>query len=220
MIKLEATLTLILSLILVVCIAVVPISTDDGKQRSIHSFLIDASPKEIRTNFKIFLTNMKIRPVPLAKKRSERLLSKLYKEERILKEEIEELEKNLNRITNNMARGAIKVLEVKGDLKKSSDPSRPRAVVTQLTTSRIDEWKTSLEAKRRQFLNLRAKIMETKNIIKDPENYISIPSNYGQNPEEQREREKEVLIADRKNMQYRADIIQEKATPSWLTDDF
>lgn len=191
---------------------------------NLAKYLPDATTKELKNNFKVFLTNAKIRQVPLAKKRSEVLLTKLYKDERVLKEEIQNLERNLAMVGNNMKRHGLRVIEV-SDHKKSDDvdgqPRKPRIKVSALTSSRIDEWKSELEAKRVELGELRAKIKESENIIKNPENYISIPTNYGQkDPEDVREAEREVLINDRENMDFRMKIATGEDRPAWITDNW
>lgn len=191
---------------------------------NLQKLLPEATTKEIRNNFKVFLTNAKIRQVPLAKKRSELLLSKLYKEERVLKEQIQNLERNLGMVGNNMKRQGLRVIEV-SDHKKEEDVKgqtrKPKIKVSDLTSSRIDEWKAELEAKKAEFAELRSKIEESKNIIKNPENYISIPTNYGRRDvEDVREAEREILINDRENMDFRLKIATRQDVPAWITDSW
>lgn len=185
--------------------------------------LPDASGKEIKNNLKVMLTNMKLRKVPIAKKRSERTLSRLYREERELGEQIKELETNLAQVSQGKRRTTYTMLEVRPanhGQPRGDDGLRPAARVTQLTEAKIDEWETTLKAKREQLDDVRKKIAEAKEIIKNPEDYVSVPTDYGRDPAGQRAREKELLVKDRENMSFREQVQTGQVAPLWITDSF
>lgn len=177
--------------------------------------LPEASAKEIKNNVKILLTKLKVRDIPLAQDRSEKYLAKLYKEERQTKQEIEDIQKNLE--LSKISR-RIRLPESRAN-EHGPETGRSRATskVLQLTHSRMAD----LEEKRLQLSAIQSAIAETKKIIQNPENYVFVPTNYGKDPEGQREIERELLIKDRENMQYRYQIASgEIDPPLWITDNF
>lgn len=196
--------------------------------------------KMFRTEFKIFLANWNVRRVPLTKKYAERTLSKLYKDEKVLINEIRVLKTNLNIVDNNKERNGMRVLQVqtgnnnnnngnknsrasnKDDTNNSNnDLRKPRFKLSEVTGPRIEKWQQELAEKEDEFQEIRKKIEETKRLIKEPDSYISVPNNYGRvDPERQREREREVLIRDREAMEWRSQIASEQIQPTWLVDSW
>lgn len=177
--------------------------------------LPEASAKEIKNNVKILLTKLKVRDIPLAQDRSEKYLAELYKEERQTKQEIEDIQKNLE--LSKISR-RIRVPEPRNnEYAAETGKSRATYKVLQLTNSRMAD----LEEKKVQLSAIQSAIAETKKIIQNPENYVFVPTNYGKDPEGQREIERELLIKDRENMQYRYQIASgEIDSPLWITDNF
>lgn len=184
----SSTFTLALSLLAPMLILVAKLDFVLATESPLNKFMLDT---ETKNNFKVFLTNMKVRNVPLAKESSENYLARLYKLEHNLKEDIEGLQKNL-------------VLEDRSLFAEAN----------------VDLLKSTLEDKNHQLLEVQTKISETKKVIKDPKNSIMVPRNYGLDPAEQREREKEQLIRDRENSNYRSDVLEGKIQPSWLIDEW
>ena len=138
--------------------------------------------KEVKNDIKVFLTKNKLRQIPVAQERSERLLSKLYREEKVLLEQIANLESNLGKVSSNMRRNAFRVVEIQDNSERNQaigSSARSKVRVTELTSAKIEEWERDLEKKRKEFKELRSKIDEANGIRKNPENYISIPANYG-----------------------------------------
>ena len=194
--------------------------------------------KLMRNELKIFFTNINLRRVPLAQKHAERSLSRLYKEEKVLLEEISALRNNLRIVDNNKVRNGMRVLVIDGQIgrdestarrrvRPNSDSegaptnSRPRFHLSSVTGPKIEEWRQSLETKEAQYKELRARIEDTKNIIREPDNYVSVPNNYGRlKPEKVREQERQELLRDREAMEWRRLIAEGRETPSWMTDEW
>lgn len=194
-----------------------------GTEKYLAKLRPEASSKEIKNNIKVLLTKMKLRHVPLAKKRSERLLAQLYKEERELREEIEELEKNLSRISSNANRCNLRIAQVKVNADRNSGKSKDggfQEQINKITADRVEQWTRSLTENKLHYVEIRAKISEAQKVAKDPENYVSVPMNYGLNPKEHRERETAALIRDRKNILFRNTIVSGGPAPLWITDNW
>lgn len=192
-----------------------------GVSTASNGYLPEVSTKEIKNNIKVFLTKMKVRRVPLATARTERLLSELYKEEREIKDEIEELEKNLSRAQATRRYKAAATPNYLTDLDSAPNVnpivSRAQAKVKELSSYKIRE----LEEKKARLSGIEKKISDAKVILKNPENYIMVPSEYGADPQEQRNYERELLIRDRENMLYRNQIARQLVeAPFWMIDEF
>lgn len=219
---------------LVLCIAIVLALVSSygltGLAKSSITKLIksEKTVKELTVDMKLFLTKMKLRRVPLAKRRSEKLLAKLYREERSVNEQIANLKRNLHNVHDRTRNHFARVIEVERvSPRDKSDEDRPINMqnlmkVSELTQGRIDSWRGELKQKEHEHAEIRAKIDEAKKIIKNPESYISVPSKYNHlDPEEEQERERENLLRDRINIQYRAQMeAGQVETPLWISDDW
>lgn len=175
--------------------------------------LPEASAEEIKNNAKILLTKLNIRDIPAAQDRAEKYLAKLFKEERELKAEIEDIQKNLDYCAFTRKTRRTDIRFNAADIRKSDAAHK----VLQLTNMRMAD----LDEKKAYLISIQNAIVETKKIIKNPENYIFVPTNFGKDPEGQRDMERELLIKDRENMQFRYQVAAgEIDAPLWMTDSF
>lgn len=150
--------------------------------------------KELKTDFLVFLNNMKLRNPPLAKQLGERRLSQLYRQEREMSAEIDDIERGMDMVH--------------------------AAILPRLTQTKLDEWELDLEDKKRELSEVQARIQEAKKIIKDPINFISVPTDYAKDVAGQREREQDQLARDRAVAQYRQEVLEGTSKPSWLVDEW
>lgn len=191
--------------------------------------LATKSSRELKNDFKVLLTDMKLRQVPLSKDRSERALSKLYAQEEELKEQVEKVESDLRRVTLNSGK-KIDIMELKSKQEMAKNPKASKHRMSLLTQKKIDEWQKEYDTKSKELEILRNKIADLKNIINNKGDYISVPKNFGVfDPVEQREREREVLLLDRENMEMRNAINDELISgkdpskmelPTWMADNW
>lgn len=186
--------------------------------KSFSKLLTGANSKELSINIKVLLTEARLRRVPIAKKHSEKLLQGLYQEEHSLKQEWLMLKKSLLDVSFNQRR--ISRIEAGSESKKSDDTGtkrQPKVNVNQLTSSKREEWQNEIASIERQLEEVRNKIQEAKDISANPDNYISVPHNYENvDPEEQREKERQILITDRENSNFRSRLLELR--PFWLRD--
>lgn len=189
---------------------------------SLSKYWPDASAAEMKNSLKIFLTSMKIRRAAVAKVRSEMHLAELFQDKRRIKEEIADLKRNLQTVNANFqSNNILKVLDVqRSERDENGNMGQSKVRVRELTTAKINEWKNKLETKEQELADIRRRIQLNNNIIQNPENYISIPREYAKDPEEQREKEHEVLVLDRENMAFRKDIATREVVPSWVSDEW
>lgn len=180
--------------------------------------LPDTSPHEIKNNIKLFLTRMKIRDVPLAKHRSEQVLSDLFKEERELEDYIEEVEKNMEKTSaNNLRLRLNEEYEEQVQNAEGTMNNKVQSRIAQLADFKAKE----LEQNRLRLAEVKKRIADAKFISKHPENYIVVPQQRCVDPKAQQDFERQVLIRDRENMHYRHRLaIGRIPPPLWLTDEW
>lgn len=223
MLQVKSTVSLIFAIGLTLAISLVfmssPVSSTNVLKGTSFKFLSDHSSSEIKNDFKVFLTKLKVRRVPLAKKRSEISLTKLYKDQRELKEEIANLEEDLNNIDRR--RETVGKAELLSRLPKDNDVKSKsvQAKVKELALNKIKDMEQTLEQRKSQLAEIENDIQEAKEIAKNPEAYISIPKDFAkEDPDTVRENETQILIKDRENMLWRQQILNKEIEPTWITD--
>lgn len=183
-------------------------------------FKMNRSSNEIKNDFKVFLTKMQVRRVPLAKKTSELSLTELYKDRR----ELQELVSNMEQELKNMGKGSsiLRKSEILSHIPKDDDleSSSVKAKIKELGANKMNNLQASLDQRRAQLEQVHSEIARAKEIIKNPDAYISIPEHFAENPEEYRDNERQLLIKDRENMLWRQQISNEEIVPTWIEDNW
>lgn len=180
-----------------------------GSDISLDTFTPDASADEMVNNVKVFLSDIKIRRVPLAKRRAEKALDDLYAEKRALDEEFKGLEKKLARLSP-IGKGFIQM----------STESVVSNTIYQTTQANIAKWEASFKEKEYRLKEIKEEIEEANRIARHPHTYVSVPVHYGRDPVAEQERERDLLIQDRENMLYRGKIVTGEIKPLWLVDEW